>query len=82
MSENVHPVFKLIHDAIAPVERKPLLMADASVIRAAIFDVIDGGDPGVSGLPWGLWHPFDGVANDARLRFADAVEIRIRELQS
>lgn len=66
---------------IAP-QPKPLLIADASVIRAAIADVIDAGDPDLKVTDWALWHPFETVATDARMRFIDAVERRIRELQS
>lgn len=73
-----------VPDAVAtevPAPRR-LLLADAGVIRTAMLDVIDGCDPEAKGMPWALWHPFEGVGTDARTRFCDAVIERIQVLQS
>lgn len=58
-------------------ETEPLF-ADAHVIHTAVMDTIDKGDLGL----FHLWHPFPDVANDARERFVDAIQKRIRELQA
>lgn len=81
MNEHVHPAFRNILNAIAP-RPEPLLMADASVIHAALLDVIDGGDPECKSLPWALWHPFASIEDDARMRFSEALLTRIRQLQA
>lgn len=57
-----------------------LLLVDVGVVRAALMDVMDGGDT-VVGLPWDFDHPFVDVANGTRSRFADAVIDRVQVLQ-
>lgn len=81
MSDNVHEVFKPLLDSI---RARRVLIADGSVVRAALMDVIDTDDPegGVLTGWMGLWHPFESVADETRGRFADAVIKRIKELQS
>lgn len=44
-------------------------------LREVLLEVIDEGQ---SGIPWAIDHPFEGVANDARLDFCDAVIERLR----
>lgn len=53
-------------------------------LRATILSIIDDGDK--EGLNcdcrelWPLWHPFSDCANDARMRFCDELERRLRQL--
>lgn len=73
-------------EQIEITEIKPLI-ADASVIRAALLDVTDSGWKCSSGCDIGhLWRfdPDDESDDQTehRMRFADAVESRIRELAS
>ena len=69
----------------APTDDRPLLMADASVIRAAIADVQDSGwecsrDCGVT-HSWFFRDDEDDDQTEHRQRFTDAVIRRIVELQ-
>lgn len=47
-------------------------------IKYAVLTVIDDGDPTIEGKPWALFHAFEDIANDARLRFVDAVIKNLR----
>ena len=49
-------------------------------LRAVILGVIDDGDPLLTGLPWQIDRPMPDIANDARLRFCDEIERRLRQL--
>ena len=57
-----------------PPTVSPSLITDISVVRAAIFDVIDDSF-------YDIWEDNEIEANEARLAFADAVAKRIGELQ-
>lgn len=43
-------------------------------LKQAILQTIEEGD---EGIPWGCFHPFSAVAQDARERFASAVIQRL-----
>ncbi len=51
------------------------------VIREVLLEVIDDGDVRLDGrrVPWALDHPFEGIANTARLDFCDAVCQRLQK---
>lgn len=55
-------------------------------LRAVLMATFDDGDPTrrIAGLsrcePWELDHAFPDVANDCRMRFADELERRLRQL--
>lgn len=48
-------------------------------IKYAVLTVIDDGDPTLNGGAYALWHPFESIADDARLRFCDAVISQLKK---
>lgn len=56
-----------------------LLARRQTQLRQIILDVLDEGD---DSIPWGAGfnHPFGAIADDARLRFCDAVEKRMEKI--